>query len=379
MKRLALLTGVLGLALGAVGGALAASLLHPAVDDSAISNASKVILITAPVELKPVREHYVVSGVVEGPTAVSLALRGDVGLDIVTAHAKTPGDTMSYGSLVAEISGRPVVALPVSVPLYRDLMKGDKGEDVRALEQVLIDLGLRSGSPTGVFDGATITATRALFTAHGYDLPTEGRTYYLPLSWTLGLQGSPVRVVEALPVGSTVDGEHPVAKIAQGATTVQSRVDMLQARVFIQDASVNIVVSGGAPFAGTVASVSEFKEAGASVPAGYDITINVSDEVAAGLVAGMSATVSDTDTVELGLAVPLTAIRRDDVGTYVLVTDQSSTAGSTTGPSESASPTNSSVGPARVDVSVVGQASGYAILQENPALSVGILVVVSGG
>lgn len=59
----------------------------------------------------------------------------------VTGVSAKPGSIMASGDTVFEVEGRPVVALAMASPLWRELSQGDKGEDVAAMQRALADLG----------------------------------------------------------------------------------------------------------------------------------------------------------------------------------------------------------------------------------------------
>lgn len=59
----------------------------------------------------------------------------------VTGVVVKPGGVVVSGDVVFEVEGRPVVALAMISPLWRELAKGDKGSDVEALQQALADVG----------------------------------------------------------------------------------------------------------------------------------------------------------------------------------------------------------------------------------------------
>lgn len=72
--------------------------------------------------------------------------------------------------MVAEVSGRPVIALKGRVAAYRDLKPGSKGDDVTQLQRALADLGYGSGSDsTGTFGTGTQDAVERLYADLGYD------------------------------------------------------------------------------------------------------------------------------------------------------------------------------------------------------------------
>jgi len=89
---------------------------------------------------------------------------------IVTSISVTNGKEVSVGSMVATMNDRPVFAIKSPFPLYRDIGVGDRGADVRALQESLVSSGLLSFAD-GEFGPATATAVKALFARAGYDVP----------------------------------------------------------------------------------------------------------------------------------------------------------------------------------------------------------------
>lgn len=59
----------------------------------------------------------------------------------VTAYSCTGGGTWTSGTGPVALNTTPLLALHTSVPLWRDLTYGDKGEDVRAIQAELVRLG----------------------------------------------------------------------------------------------------------------------------------------------------------------------------------------------------------------------------------------------
>ena len=97
---------------------------------------------------------------VRGPAAVA------TGAAVVTKLPLAAGAEVGNGTLVAEVSGRPLIALTGSFPAYRDLGEGDSGPDVTQLQTAL---RTRYRTPvTGLFDGRTADDVRRLYAAAGY-------------------------------------------------------------------------------------------------------------------------------------------------------------------------------------------------------------------
>jgi len=100
-----------------------------------------------------------------------LRLNAQLGFGEITALPITPemitvlpvvGAEVQLGEKVYEAHGAPVVLFQGTRPFWRDLALGvTDGEDVRQLQQNLIDLGFLRGEATGRFAAATNAAVRA--------------------------------------------------------------------------------------------------------------------------------------------------------------------------------------------------------------------------
>jgi peptidoglycan hydrolase-like protein with peptidoglycan-binding domain len=318
--------------------------------------------VTAKVSEQPTRAAYSLTGTLVAPQVASLMPTSSEGdREVVSGRVRAAGEQVRQGDLLAEVSGRPVIAILAAVPLYRDISPGDTGNDVAGIQQMLIALELLSGEPSGKFDARTQTALNALFKRHGYSAPEAGSGLkWLPLSHTAAIPADGVVIEEATAVGTMLDSEHPLMKVQVSAPTITARADMLQAAAFQVGAEVQVSVGGGQAVSTTVLAVGEFKDSGQNQPPGYDVTFALPEELAGATDADGPVTISEIAELPTGPAVPLTAVRHDAEGSYVL------TAGDGT-----ASDT-------RVGVTVRGQASGYAIIADNENLPIGTEVVLSG-
>lgn len=92
---------------------------------------------------------------------------------IVTRLPAASLERVEPGSLVAEVNGRPMIALPMAFGLWRDLREGMTGPDVRQVQRGLQRLGLYSAGIDGAFGPATSAALRDLYRGVGHALPRE--------------------------------------------------------------------------------------------------------------------------------------------------------------------------------------------------------------
>ncbi|MGW2304767.1 peptidoglycan-binding protein [Streptomyces sp. NPDC001809] len=132
-------------------------------------------VITAPVEYRALASSVILRGTVVPGQSVEITPGGTAegGSPTVSKLPLKAGDTVRAGRLLVEISGRPVIALQGTVPLYRDLKPGAQGSDVGRLQDALHRLG-HSTSPDnrGRFGEGTKAAVTALYAALGYE-PAE--------------------------------------------------------------------------------------------------------------------------------------------------------------------------------------------------------------
>ena len=144
-------------------------------------------VITAPVELRVVSENLVTRGEVFASQSTNLlsnrAMTG-AALNVITSLPVAQGDPIQDGSVVVEISGRPVIALVGAFPAYRDLSIGASGSDVVQLQAALSEVGMSTAPDTpGVFGEGTDQALRALYAGRSYtylgSLP-RAEIYYSP-------------------------------------------------------------------------------------------------------------------------------------------------------------------------------------------------------
>ncbi|MFE0424303.1 peptidoglycan-binding protein, partial [Streptomyces sp. NPDC058953] len=132
--------------------------------------------LTAPVERRVLTSSVITRGKVTAAQTVEVAPRssggdGDGGgRTVVTQLAVRSGQTLKPGTLLMEVSGRPVFVLPGALPVYRDLRPGAEGRDVAQLQRALRGLGHGTGNDrSGVFGSGTKAALGAFYAALGYD------------------------------------------------------------------------------------------------------------------------------------------------------------------------------------------------------------------
>lgn len=301
--------------------AFVAGLLIRSPVSSALDAADEIVPVYALVEQRQVDSGLVIQGLVVDSQRLDIAPPAVDGADrlVVTAMTSALGEAVASGKLLATVSGRPLIALALSIPLYRDINSGDSGPDVTSLQHSL-------GVPeTGKFDKATSRAFRSLYSAVGQSVPGGNQSTYVESSEIVSFDpsGSGWIVVETASVGEVLDDKNPLLTVSTGSPSVSVRANVAEAETLVPGSELNIRLSG-ATVDGVVQSVGPFQEAvqgesGATIPAGFDVTIVFGADVDMSLVhSGDRVTVTSGAPVAPSLAVPLIAIRQDDEGAYVL-------------------------------------------------------------
>lgn len=131
----------------------------------------------------------------------------------VTSSTCTDGANLESGKPLLTLNDEPLLLLATSIPLWRDLSVGDKGDDVKALQTELARLGY-DVKPDGVAGAATMSAVTSLFHSAGDRTATFSS---LPVSRILWL-GSPSVAVGSCDValGAMVRAGDPIATLAGG-------------------------------------------------------------------------------------------------------------------------------------------------------------------
>ena len=162
---------VVGLTVGCAVGLAASSLFGTSPTDAARSRAvPELPAPTTQVEEQQLQE--VVRASCEPRRDVTTVTAPEVPGDrplVVTDTSVTAGDQLETGTLLATVSGHPIITFVTEVPFYRDLGVGDTGDDVGRLEDALARVDLIDEEPDTTFDTQTATAMTQLFREAGLD------------------------------------------------------------------------------------------------------------------------------------------------------------------------------------------------------------------
>ena len=166
----------------------------------------------------------------------------------------------------------------------------------------------------------------------------------------------PSRVAKVANIGQALDSEHPVIQLQVDSNFIGVKVDALEAAKLTvgQILSANV---GGQMTDVKIDSIGDFVPASADEPGGSEIRLRPTAE-GMEMLAGTQTTVFGEGANEKSIAVPLTAIRDDAAGTFVL------------------RPATAPQIPKRVAVVVIRSGGGWAAIQEG-TLNVGDELQVS--
>ncbi|MFG1998783.1 peptidoglycan-binding protein [Spirillospora sp. NPDC048911] len=129
-------------------------------------------VISAPVERRVLKESVILRGTVApGRTIEVTPAAAAEGRSVITRTTVKKGQRIKAGAVVAEVSGRPVIALTGAIPAYRDIRPGGKGPDVKQLQRALRGIGYSVGDTAGTYGAGTQAAVRKLYEDRGYEAP----------------------------------------------------------------------------------------------------------------------------------------------------------------------------------------------------------------
>ena len=174
-RIIALATGTAVLISVFAGGwAMAAAFESPA-QRAAAAQPPAASIITARVARGDLSQTMTLRTTVSRETTQTVPVRTTASLAFITRQPLSPGASVTAGTLVSEVNGRPLIAAPGEFGFYRQLTTGDRGPDVLQLQRGLTAAGFRAGSD-GTFGASTTRALRALYAHLGYSTPAAAAT-----------------------------------------------------------------------------------------------------------------------------------------------------------------------------------------------------------
>lgn len=127
---------------------------------------------------------------------------------IVTSLEIESGAVVEPGDILFTVDLRPVVVAAGDVPTFRDMGRGDEGEDIAQLQRLLVSLGYLQPEPDGVFGTTTRAAVRQWQDSLG--IRDDGAVLVGDVMFVPEL---PARIIlgEAITVGSRLAGGEEAA------------------------------------------------------------------------------------------------------------------------------------------------------------------------
>lgn len=180
--------------IASAGGWLAGSQIKSPAEVAARTAPPVASPILAPAEERVLSTRIVARGTARftSPRLVSVVtsrLKPNAG---IVSSVSVAGKELTEGAVALTASGRPLFVLKGSIPAYRDLGPGLKGDDVLQLEKALVRLGHDPGPVDGVYDKKTGSAVAAWYQASGWQ-PFEATTDQLAAIRALELDAIKLR------------------------------------------------------------------------------------------------------------------------------------------------------------------------------------------
>lgn len=196
---------VVALAIGATAGAWAGDVLLRSPPD--VLDSPDFTVVEA--EAGTVERSFRLNASAEwqsSPVAANLAAGTVTSIDHSVGKPAEPGD------ILFRVDLRPVVVAEGSVPAFRELSQGARGDDVAQLQALLIELGYYVGEPTGHFTSGVSWAVKAWQRDLGVEadgVVRSGDIVFLP----------------ELPVRLVLDDEVAVGRVLAGGEPVVLQLD----------------------------------------------------------------------------------------------------------------------------------------------------------
>lgn len=321
------LLGVAVILLAALAGSFAAGRFVRAPDRAGLKAATQPIHVYARVTERIVDSREAYTAIMSAGSEAGMTVETSVDPAVVTRQPFGAGDAFAVGAMIGVVSGQPYFALPGPLPLYRDLHSGDSGDDVSCLQRSLSALGHRLRA-SGKIDGDTMAAVRAVFAAQGFSLPrdassdgaspgTPRSTDYIPFREFVSAPVANAAVISAAPVGTRLAEGTPLVTLRTSANVARFRADAVTAGELKVGAPLSLR-DGEVTHPVTVSRIGPFTAGGNGQIPGSDIDLTSADPAFDTIPIGRTVAVLAAGTAEKSLAVPLTALRQDNDGDYVL-------------------------------------------------------------
>ncbi|GAA2722330.1 hypothetical protein GCM10010439_14700 [Actinocorallia aurantiaca] len=300
-RRRRLLTGVVAVALLSSGvGFAAARWIKSPAQQAADAGEPPTTLLTAKVERRVLTTTIVLRGQVAPSRTLDVSLGAlSEGAAVITRLPVKIGRSVKRGTVVAEVSGRPIIVLPGKIVAYRDLRFGARGPDVVQLQAALRSIGYSVADPRGELGPGTSTAIGRLYVDRGYTAvfteetrkcakpktvckPKTVKRPYLPVGEVSYTSAFPVRV-SAIRGKFGQRAEGVILQLATSDLRVRSSLSPADRDLVRVGRPVEIFSeSAGRGVKGKISAIGELPSAAASLdeqagetgPSGHPITVS---------------------------------------------------------------------------------------------------------
>jgi peptidoglycan hydrolase-like protein with peptidoglycan-binding domain len=189
---------------------------------------------------------------VEGTLGYAKERKLNAGVAGVLTWVAAEGSAVARDERLYEVNGRAVRLMYGSVPMYRALGSGDKGEDVEQLKANLVALGFGTGldPQDRTFTKGTVAAVKRWQDAHG--LKETGRIGPEDIAFASGPQR--VRSADAA-VGDQAGPGKPVLTLTGTERVVRFSLEVAQAAAARTGDRVTVSLPGGGTAGGRISSV----------------------------------------------------------------------------------------------------------------------------
>ena len=273
---------------------------------------------------------------------------------VVTRDGAKAGTQLSNGSIITTINERPIIAFKGSIPAYRDLAVGARGDDVKQLQEALESLGYSIWDEEGNYGEATANAVYRFYLDRGYyppgdtDRTEEGRyNTALPLSEYLFADGNEYTVDNSCGTKGQTSTPALCTLSAGGYRLVLSADGSALSNELAEGQKVQILSDNGSPLEGTLGAAltpegstnadgganagasngaqnsarsnSDTSAPGATTRKRYPITTDVPENTTAST--RFQATVTLNRGAENALAVLEAAVKTEENGTHSITLD----------------------------------------------------------
>lgn len=300
--------------LAGIAGFVVGSNMQSAADAAAGREPPEPSVITVAVERRTLEATIILRGVAEFPDAIPIELAGAVGGDAerqVVTVAADRGRDVGDGSVIAEVSGRPVIVVDGAEPAFRTLRFQSTGNDVAQLEEALVRFGFDPGDVDGVFTRSTAQAVADWYGSLGF--VADGRTssstrdVVVPAGEVVFLSQLPARISDVFAeAGAVITG--PFAAVTTGKLRIVAPLTATN-RSLVRVGMAASLELGGEQFDGEVSALTE------NVDGSFEVVVETSSDLPIQLTS-LSARIelpvaASNDEV---LAVPIAAVSTDAAG-----------------------------------------------------------------